>query len=395
MAPNFSDRSLLAPHGEGFDQIPRRPERAYLLQAHPAIYNLRTKLATRKRGTWRLPVLLEEMRKGDVVILWQGGPRAGIYGIALAATDPVVTSRQPAFRKHSRISSCGLKSVVLHYIYALAAPLLQTELESHKSFAAETVIRRGVTRAGNIIEEQEWKAIYKLLQANRRTKYDTSPLISDNAPLLPPFLFDSAPKNPEGDNYISASLLPTSLQRGSDYAPTGRFEWSSMRNAFNLPVEVTTEQLVQRLLENPNAAESSDIYRMVRVRGAAQQLFARLMRRVYEDRCAFCGFSLWPALEAAHIKPWSLCKPGERLLPSNGLLLCAVHHRLFDVGILTLTDQHLVNVIALESLQYITSADDHYVLDLHGTSAHLPVHPDHRPAKEFLKFRRELVLQKF
>ncbi|HEY9756687.1 MAG TPA: HNH endonuclease, partial [Oculatellaceae cyanobacterium] len=121
-----------------------------------------------------------------------------------------------------------------------------------------------------------------------------------------------------------------------------------------------------------------------------QQIFAKMMRRLYDDQCAFCGLSIAPALEAAHIKPWPFCTPAERLLPSNGLLLCAAHHKLFDAGIMHLTQYHTIEVLDSLSLPAISIADDQF-RRLSGEKAHLPKDKTHHPSAEFLNFRREWV----
>ena len=149
--------------------------------------------------------------------------------------------------------------------------------------------------------------------------------------------------------------------------------------------------------------QAADIYKMIKVRGTAQQIFARLMRRLYDWQCAFCGFSMPFALEAAHIKPWTFCTPGERLLASNGLLLCSVHHKLFDAGLITLSvsrakrfagSGYVVRVLAPDSLLCISKADVDYVKKLDGEAPRLPQRREHRPKAEFLNFRKNWVAEK-
>ena len=70
--------------------------------------------------------------------------------------------------------------------------------------------------------------------------------------------------------------------------------------------------------------------------------------RAYEYRCAMCGFdgrldSTTVGLEAAHIQWWAV--NGPDVIP-NGLCLCAMHHQLFDRGVLGLTSDREVMVSA-------------------------------------------------
>lgn len=69
--------------------------------------------------------------------------------------------------------------------------------------------------------------------------------------------------------------------------------------------------------------------------------FRRLVLRAYEYRCAFCGYDgrLDDApigIEAAHVR-WH-CRNGPSTL-DNGVALCSLHHKAFDMGALGLTDE--------------------------------------------------------
>ena len=68
--------------------------------------------------------------------------------------------------------------------------------------------------------------------------------------------------------------------------------------------------------------------------------FRRKILKAYEYRCAICGFDVTLTkesigLEAAHIK-WR--QAGGPDLEVNGLALCALHHKLFDRGAFTLSN---------------------------------------------------------
>jgi putative restriction endonuclease len=68
----------------------------------------------------------------------------------------------------------------------------------------------------------------------------------------------------------------------------------------------------------------------------------------YEYRCAFCGYDGWldgtmVGLDAAHVRWWAHCGPNEI---ANALCLCAIHHKLFDKGVLGITLQHRIVVSA-------------------------------------------------
>jgi putative restriction endonuclease len=68
----------------------------------------------------------------------------------------------------------------------------------------------------------------------------------------------------------------------------------------------------------------------------------------YEYQCAFCRYDGWlsgTAVErdAAHVRWWAFEGPDD---VTNGICLCALHHKLFDKGVLGMTGDQRVNVSA-------------------------------------------------
>ena len=61
----------------------------------------------------------------------------------------------------------------------------------------------------------------------------------------------------------------------------------------------------------------------------------RLLKR-YGGECAVCGLRLKPLLEAAHIKPYA---KGGSNHSGNGVLLCRNHHRAFDQGLFSFSNE--------------------------------------------------------
>lgn len=68
-----------------------------------------------------------------------------------------------------------------------------------------------------------------------------------------------------------------------------------------------------------------------------QNFFRRAVLASYRGRCCMSGLSDSRLLVASHIVPWSKDKT-NRLNPSNGLCLSALHDKTFDKGLITLTD---------------------------------------------------------
>lgn len=68
-----------------------------------------------------------------------------------------------------------------------------------------------------------------------------------------------------------------------------------------------------------------------------QEFFRRAVLSSYRGRCCMSHLSEPRLLIASHIVPWSKDR-ANRLNPSNGLCLSAIHDKAFDQGLLTLSD---------------------------------------------------------
>lgn len=74
-----------------------------------------------------------------------------------------------------------------------------------------------------------------------------------------------------------------------------------------------------------------------------QNFFRRAVLSSYRGRCCMSGLSEPRLLIASHIVPWSKDK-ANRLNPSNGLCLSAIHDRAFDKGLISLSDDFKIMV---------------------------------------------------
>jgi putative restriction endonuclease len=100
--------------------------------------------------------------------------------------------------------------------------------------------------------------------------------------------------------------------------------------------------------------------------------FRRTVLRAYENACATCGCTSRLAdtlvsVEAAHIK-WH--QAGGPDTSPNGIALCALHHKLFDRGMITFSADHRVLVSENATGSAIFS---HLVLDFHGRPIREPI----------------------
>lgn len=72
-----------------------------------------------------------------------------------------------------------------------------------------------------------------------------------------------------------------------------------------------------------------------------QGAFRVLVTEAYKKRCAITGESTLPVLEAAHIRPFSQSGVNNTF---NGLLLRSDFHKLFDIGLVTVTPNLRIEV---------------------------------------------------
>jgi len=86
---------------------------------------------------------------------------------------------------------------------------------------------------------------------------------------------------------------------------------------------------------------SGNTRRVVIEQRIKQHFFRRAVLSSYRQRCCMSGLSDSRLLIASHIVPWSKDK-ANRLNPSNGLCLSAIHDRAFDKGLITLNDDFQV-----------------------------------------------------
>jgi putative restriction endonuclease len=109
----------------------------------------------------------------------------------------------------------------------------------------------------------------------------------------------------------------------------------------------------------------------------------------YERRCAVTGERSLPALDAAHIKPYGDQGPHK---VSNGLLLRADIHRLFDSGYITITPDLHVEVSKYLKEEF-SNGREYYAM--HGRPLIvLPHQIQHRPNLEFIEWHNNEKFRK-
>jgi putative restriction endonuclease len=112
-----------------------------------------------------------------------------------------------------------------------------------------------------------------------------------------------------------------------------------------------------------------------------QGSFRVLVTDAYERRCAVSGERTLPVLEAAHIRPYADDGP-HRI--SNGLLLRADLHKLFDDGYVTVTEDYRV-LVSPRIKEEFENGHEYYRFDKQPL-AKTPEDPLNKPSRDFLRW---------
>ena len=119
-----------------------------------------------------------------------------------------------------------------------------------------------------------------------------------------------------------------------------------------------------------------------------QSAFRVLVMDAYQRRCAITGENTLIALEAAHIQPYS----GEGTHDiRNGMLLRADFHRLFDKGLVSVTQDREIKISPRIREAYF-NGKAYYRLDGKPLEV-IPQHADSQPDPDRLKWHYEHVFQ--
>lgn len=153
-----------------------------------------------------------------------------------------------------------------------------------------------------------------------------------------------------------------------------------------------------RLRKEPNALEEADVAARTEFALAddftgetrrawaeqriKQQFFRRAVLSSYRATCCMSGASEPQLLVASHIIPWSNDK-ANRLNPSNGLCLSAIHDRAFDRGLISVTEDFEV-VVSKTFLAHADPFVQSVFTPLIGKSISLPER--FLPSREFLRW---------
>lgn len=214
----------------------------------------------------------------------------------------------------------------------------------------------------------------RMILSYRKDKYNFNPNIGCIV-LTNPIFFQEEEYIPVPENW------KRSIVQGKGYI-TGEFFadklWTQIQEKLNKYLAVP-EGLKQTQLELENKTTDPDFREILKKVRLGQQAFRLQLTDAYGRRCSVTGEKTLPVLEAAHIKPYA--KSGPHLL-SNGILLRADLHKLFDNGYFTITSDYRIE-ISKRIREEFENGKEYY--QFHGKPLiHLPTNNTNKPALLFI-----------
>ncbi len=144
------------------------------------------------------------------------------------------------------------------------------------------------------------------------------------------------------------------------------------------------------LLSEPDKIRRREYALSVVRRRLHQPVFRREVLTAYRERCALCRLRHPELLDAAHIKEDA---EGGQPVVSNGIAMCAIHHRAFDAHVMGIRPDYVIEIRREVREEHDGPTLQHALQGLHRQSLILPSrrvsYPDPRLLEErFERFRQ-------
>ena len=220
----------------------------------------------------------------------------------------------------------------------------------------------------------DFSPFLKVIQGYRRDQ-DPNPTIGCIV-LTDPIFFK------EEDWIDVTSIWKSSIVQGKSFNTAdavGNQLWQKVYTLINVYMEDRKEETVKDsiLLSEPSGP-AYGISFMSKVR-LGQGSFRVMVTDAYSRKCSITGEKTLPVLEAAHIKPYASSGPHAT---TNGILLRADIHKLFDNGYITVSNEMKVEVSSKIKEEF-QNGREYY--QYHGKDLLvLPQHLRNRPAKPYI-----------
>lgn len=189
------------------------------------------------------------------------------------------------------------------------------------------------------------------------------------------------------DSWFEMRGWHQSIVRGKTYDLNSR-EWEYLLNRLQVAWQAQgNNYLSQETLRVKEERERYGKETVIRPR-LGQAAFRIVVTETYKRACAITTEHSLPALEAVHIKPFSLSGPHEIY---NGILLRSDFHRLMDTGYITITPDYRVEV-SRKLKEDFENGKSYYPYQGKPLRV-LPERPQDQPDRELLIWHNENVFK--
>lgn len=121
-----------------------------------------------------------------------------------------------------------------------------------------------------------------------------------------------------------------------------------------------------------------------------QSFFRKSILAAYNNTCCITGMQQPEFLIAGHIKPWSVDEK-NRLNPTNGIALNALHDKAFENGLLTITPDYKIKISSILFKEKNKPVIEEYFLKYDKQTIHLPTR--FLPNVEFLEYHNSVTFK--
>jgi putative restriction endonuclease len=218
----------------------------------------------------------------------------------------------------------------------------------------------------------------------RDTEYTNRGLVECMKDKIPIGVFRQVKEKPNPKYQILGVALVARWEEGyfflDGFSQDGLAQGSSLGPQIQILMEKQQKEAEKNSYFSPNnIIEGRERILASIVRRRGQPEFRRILLEIYGGRCVVTGCDVEEALEACHIIPYHGPTTDH---PSNGLLLRADIHTLFDLGLMSINSGSMTVLIS-DSLKNTAYSD------LDGKQILLPTNDKFRPTKESLDYHRE------
>lgn len=126
--------------------------KTWLFHAHPESYDLQKETIKGCVEEWRPWVYVDEMEKGDRVVLWQSGPSGGVHGFGH------LDGRSYLSDKEHRVNIC--------YDELLDQPVFKAKLRNHPVLRNLSILKMPNGKNPSRVQEKEYRALKDLIASD-------------------------------------------------------------------------------------------------------------------------------------------------------------------------------------------------------------------------------------